>query len=542
MNDQEEEKKGGGEKAAKKSISIRFDGDEMDIPVEKTRGEKQDGRARDDFHASRDKNGHANTNGSTQVDQGLSKKNDTTEAKEKLLIFKNYIQREAEKSSEERKEQPSKGGSSPLKEQQPSKEPNGSKKDHQPSKEPHGADEDEFEIPIHRKKRNQRTDFLSESFFKNKDYEEEEGEREENKRLHILDIFNYHDFPVNLFGRKKTKTKNKEKKFVIEFVDTYNDDFVKKNINNNLIFESIGVCKGISFLHINKNINVNCLGSKDNNAFYFYKMIPFDKIYSKDAISKMLSSKMLSSKMLSSKSAPPKNEDTRQQSIRKGHQVRSHLERAHQNEESNPLWKNYNMIKNYLFNKKKEKKTLYNDLYLSPYEKNLKSSICIGTHIYSKERAVKKCFGLLIEQNVYSGDQPQDENSSVNKNLENLYFDFPFYRNQISFKPIYYPYKNIPIVSHSFQSYFKNIQWEKMNKLRDAQFYYDVKNSFFNFSRDVYLTTKGAIRHFDSPKDFIFQTANRMKDINFQMKKICERSFYIVHDSVMKLSKVSKSS
>ncbi|EUD69344.1 hypothetical protein C922_00207 [Plasmodium inui San Antonio 1] len=525
MNDQEEENKRGGEKSVKKSIDIRFDRDEMDIPVEKARGGRQNARTRDDLHVSTDKNGHVNTNGSAQVNQHLSKKNEATEDKEQLLIFKNYMEREAGKSSEERKEQPSRGKSIPLKEEQPSKEPNGSTKEQQ-----NGTDEDEFEIPIHRKKRNQRTDFLSEGFFKNKDYEEEQ--QEENKRLHILEIFNYHDFPANLFGRKKTKTKNKEKKFVIEFVDTYNDDFVRKNINNNLIFESIGVCKGISFLHINQNINVNCLGSKDNNAFYFYKMIPFDKIFSKDTMSKILSSK----------SAPPQNEDTRQQSNRKGHQVKSDLERAQKNEETNPLWKNYNMIKNYLFNKKKEKKTLYNDLYLSPYEKNLKSSICIGTHIYSKERAVKKCFGLLIEQNVYTADQPQDENSSVNKNLENLYFDFPFHRNQISFKPIYYPYKNIPIVSHSFHSYFKNIQWEKMNKLKDAQFYYDVKNSLFNFSKDVYLTTKGAIRHFDSPKDFIFQTANRMKDINFQMKKICERSFYIVHDSVMRLSKVSKSS
>ncbi|GAB68009.1 hypothetical protein PCYB_125750 [Plasmodium cynomolgi strain B] len=496
MNDQEEEeKKGGGEKSVKKSIDIRFEGDEMDIPVEKAGGEKQDARARGDFHVSRDKNGHVNTNGSTQVNQSISKKNDTNEAKEQLLIFKNYMQREAGKSSEERKEEPSKEKITPLKEHQPSKEPNGSTKEQQASKElndsnkeqQNGTDEDEFEIPIHRKKRNHRTGFLSEGFFKNKDYEEEE-QQEENKRLHILDIFNYHDFPANLFERKKTKTKNKEKKFVIEFVDTYNDDFVKKNINNKLIFESIGVCKGISFLHINKNINVNCLGSKDNNAFYFYKMIPFDKIFSKDTMNKILSSK----------SSPPKDEDTRQQSNRKGQQAKSDLERAHKNEER--------------------------------------------THIYSKERAVKKCFGLLIEQNVYSADQPQDENSSVNKNLENLYFDFPFYRNQISFKPIYYPYKNIPIVSHSFESYFKNIQWEKMNKLRDAQFYYDVKNSFFNFSRDVYLTTKGAIRHFDSPKDFILQTANRMKDINFQMKKICERSYYIVHDSVMRLSKVSKSS
>ncbi|KJP88435.1 hypothetical protein AK88_01887 [Plasmodium fragile] len=514
MNNQEEEKKGERQKSGRRRIDIRFDVDEMDIPVDKTGGEKQHTPASDGFHMSRDKNEHVNTNGNTQVNQRLSKKNETSEDKEQLLIFKNYMQREAAKSSEE------------TKEQQPSKELNVSKKEHK-----NGADEDEFEIPIHRKKRNHRTNFLSESFFKNKDYEEED-QQEENKRLHILDIFNYHDFPANLFGRKKTNTRNKEKKFVIEFVDTYNDDFVKKNINNNLIFESIGVCKGISFLHINKNINVNCLGFKDNNAFYFYKMIPFDKIYSKDSMSKMLSSK----------SASPQNEDTRQQSNRKGHQQNSDLDRANKNEESNPLWENYNMIKNYLFNEKKQEKTLYNDLYLSPYEKNLKSSICIGTHIYSKERAVKKCFGLLIEQNVYTADQPQDENSSVNKNLENLYFDFPFYRNQISFKPIYYPYKNIPIVSHSFQSYFKNIQWENMNKLKDAQFYYDVKNSFFNFSRDVYLTTKGAIKHFDSPKDFIFQTANRMKDINFQMKKICERSFYIVHDSVMRLSKVSKSS
>ncbi|ANQ09791.1 Uncharacterized protein PCOAH_00045390 [Plasmodium coatneyi] len=514
MNDQEEEKKRGAEKSAKKSIDIRFDGDEMDIPVEKAGREKQDARQRDDFHVSRDKNGHVNINGSTQVNQRLSKKNDTADAKEQLLIFKNYMQGEEGKSSEERKEQPG-------------KEPNGSKKEQK-----NGTDGEEFEIPIHRKKRNHRTDFFSEGFFKNKDYGEGEEQDEENRRLHILDIFNYHDFPANIFGRKKTKTKNKEKKFVIEFVDTYNDDFVKKNINNNLIFESIGVCKGISFLHVNKNINVNCLGFKDNNAFYFYKMIPFDKIFSKDTMTKILSSK----------SAPPKNEDTTQQNNRKGHQAKSDLEGAHENEESSPLWENYNMLKNYLFNKKKEKKTLYNDLYLSPYEKNLKSSICIGTHIYSKERAVKKCFGLLIEQNVYSADQPQDENSSVNKNLENLYFDFPFYRNQIIFKPVYYPYKNVPIVSHSFQSYFKNIQWEKMNKLKDAQFYYDVKNSLFNFTRDVYLTTKGAIRHFDSPKDFMFQTANRVKDINFQMKKICERSFYIVHDSVMRLSKVSKSS
>ncbi|CAA9989570.1 conserved Plasmodium protein, unknown function [Plasmodium knowlesi strain H] len=526
MNDQEEEKKKGAEKSGKKNTDLRFDGDEMDIPVEKTGREKQDEQARDDFHLSRDKSGPVNTNRNTQINQRLSKKNDTTEEKEQLLMFKDYMQGEARKNSEEQKEQPKKGKSIPIKERQSSKESNGSTKEQN-----NGTYQEEFEIPIHRKKRNPRSDFFSDGFFKNKDYEEEEQE-EENRRLHMLDIFNYHDFPANLFGRKKTKTKNREKKFVIEFVDTYNDDFVKKNINNNLIFESIGVCKGISFLHINKNINVNCLGFKDNNAFYFYKMIPFDKIFSKDTMSKILSSK----------SASVGNEDTRQKSNRKGHQEKNDLERAHKNEESNPLWENYNMIKNYLFNKKKEKRTLYNDLYLSPYEKNLKSSICIGTHIYSKERAVKKCFGLLIEQNVYSADQPQDENSSVNKNLENLYFDFPFYRNQIIFKPVYYAYKNIPIVDHSFQSYFKNIQWEKMNKLKDAQFYYDVKNSFFNFSRDVYLTTKGAIRHFDSPKDFILQTANRMKDINFQMKKICERSFYIVHDSVMRLTRVSKSS
>ncbi|GAW82510.1 hypothetical protein, conserved [Plasmodium gonderi] len=504
MSNRDEEIKQREEKSSKKNIDIAFDSEEMDIPVNKDVSKNQGEVVHEKLLSGVNIRNHKDK-------KSLERNNENVE-KEKLLIFNNYIKKEGQNISNEIEEKQDKDKNSTKKEEHKS------------------INEDEFEIPIQRKKRTHHTDFLSKGFFKSKDYEDSE----ENKRLHILDIFNYHDFPVDLFEKKKRRTKNREKKFVIEFVDTYNDEFVKKNINNNLIFESIGVCKGISFLHINKNINVNCLGSKDNNAFYFYKIIPFDKIYSKDTINKILSSKNMSSK----------NDEIKQYNNRKKELNTDNAMHKENNdhEEYNPFLKNYNMIKNYLFNKRKEKKTLYNDLYLSPYEKNLKSSICIGTHIYSKERAVKKCFGLLIEQNVYSIDQTQDENTSVNKNLENLYFDFPFYKNKITFKPIYYPYKNIPVVSDSFQNYYKNIQWEEMTKLKDPQFYYDIKNSFFNFSKDVYLTTKGAIKQFDSPKDFIFQTANRMKDINFQMMKICERSFDIIHDSVMKLSQVSKSS
>lgn len=97
-------------------------------------------------------------------------------------------------------------------------------------------------------------------------------------------------------------------------------------------------------------------------------------------------------------------------------------------------------------------------------------------------------------------DQPQDDNaSSVNKNLENLYFDFPYNKNQIIFKPVFYPYKNVEIINNSFQNYIKNIKWDKLNKLKDAQFYYNTKNKIFNFSKEIYITTKSAIRRFDSP-------------------------------------------
>ncbi|CRG94772.1 conserved Plasmodium protein, unknown function [Plasmodium gallinaceum] len=376
---------------------------------------------------------------------------------------------------------------------------------------------EEFEIPIQR--RNTKNDYYNNNFYKNIEHDKE---YEDDKKLHLLDIFNYNDFPINLFGKKKKKEKNKEKKFVIEFLDSYNDEFVKKNIDNNLIFESIGVCKGVSFLYIGKNININCIGSKDDNAFYFYKMIPFNKIYSKDAINKILSKKKVVSK----------KEDIRQSDIKN---INSNIDHK------NYFLNYYNILKNYFF-KDKKKKTLYNDLYLSPYEKNLKSSVCIGTHIYSKERAVKKCFGLLIEQNVYNIDQPHDDNTTVNKNLENLYFDFPYDKHQIIFKPIYYPYKNIKIINNSLKNYLKSIHFEKLSHLKDSQFYYNAKKNIFDFSKDLYLTTKNAIKYFDSPKDFIIQTTKRMQDINIQIKKICEKSLYIIHDSILKLSKASKAS
>ncbi|SBT42562.1 conserved Plasmodium protein, unknown function [Plasmodium ovale wallikeri] len=451
---------------------------------------------------------------------------------DKLLIFNKYLQKELGDKKEGRNDDVAKEGKK-------EKVENFRKDKNFPPKEENNKNpnNEEFEIPIHRGKRNTRNDFLSDNFFKNREYEQE---KEDNKKLHILDIFNYHDFPINLFGKKKTKAKSREKKFVIEFIDSYNDDFVKKNINKNLIFESIGICKGISFLHINKNINVSCLGAHDNNAFYFYKMIPFDKIYTKDAINKIVNSKNNALKREKA-NTHDKGPNVNSNCYSRGICERNGASSSTRGEE-NPILKNYHAVKNYLFKEKKDKKTLYNDLYLSPYEKNLKSSVCIGTHIYSKERAVKKCFGLLIEQNVYSLDLPQDENNTVNKNLENLYFDFPYYKNQIIFKPIFYPYKNIPIVNNSFQNWLKNIPWEKVNNFRDMQFYYGIKNNIFHFSKDIYLTTKGAIKHFDSPKDFIIQTANRMNAINIQMMKICERSYYLLHDYVLKLSKVPKSS
>ncbi|CAD2100627.1 conserved Plasmodium protein, unknown function [Plasmodium vinckei lentum] len=395
-------------------------------------------------------------------------------------------------------------------------------------------DEEEFAIPIHRKKTSKRSEIFSDDFFINKFFEEEY----DDDKLNILDVFKYHDFPGNLFRKKKRRDSNVERKFYINFVDTYNDEFVKKNINNNLIFESIGVCKGISFLHINNNINISCLGSNDNNAFYLYKMIPFNKIYTKDTIDKIMNNRNI----------PSKNENIKNQKeikqIDKKKTMANNNNSNATNEGENPFLKNYNMIKSYFLkkqDKKKEKKTLYNDLYLTPYEKNLKSSICIGTHIYSKERAVKKCFGLLIEQNIYSPELAHEDNTNVNKNLENLNFELPYYRSQIIFKPIQYHYKNMQIICNPYRKSFQNIPWEKFNNLKDINFYYGIKNNVFNFSKDVYMTTKGAFMHFESPKDFVIQTANRVKDINIQMKKICEKSVYIVQDYAFKLSKMAKS-
>ncbi|CDU19871.1 conserved Plasmodium protein, unknown function [Plasmodium yoelii] len=396
------------------------------------------------------------------------------------------------------------------------------------------SDEEEIAIPIHRKKTSKRSEIFSDDFFINRFFQEEY----DDDKLNVLDIFKYHDFPVNLFRKKKRREHNVERKFYVNFVDTYNDEFVKKNINNNLIFESIGVCKGISFLHINNNINISCLGSNDNNAFYLYKMIPFNKIYTKDAIDKIMNNKNIRSK-----SENIKNQREIKEIDKKKFMANNSISNA-TNEGDNLFLKNYNMIKSYFLKKqekKKEKKKLYNDLYLTPYEKNLKSSICIGTHIYSKERAVKKCFGLLIEQNVYSPDLANEDNTNVNKNLENLNFELPYYRSQIIFKPIQYHYKNMQIICNPFRKSFQNIPWEKFNNLKDVNFYYGIKNNVFNFSKDVYMTTKGAFMYFESPKNFVIQTANRVKDINIQMKKICEKSVYIVQDYAFKLSKMAKS-
>ncbi|CXI93196.1 conserved Plasmodium protein, unknown function [Plasmodium berghei] len=392
------------------------------------------------------------------------------------------------------------------------------------------SDEEEIAIPIHRKKTSKRSEIFSDDFFINRFFQEEY----DDDKLNVLDIFKYHDFPINLFRKKKRRESNVERKFYVNFVDTYNDEFIKKNINNNLIFESIGVCKGISFLHINNNINISCLGSNDNNAFYLYKMIPFNKIYTKDAIDKIMNNKNIHSK-----NENIKNQKEIKEIDKKKTMTNNNISNS-TNEEENIFFKNYNMIKSY-FLKKKEKKKLYNDLYLTPYEKNLKSSICIGTHIYSKERAVKKCFGLLIEQNVYSPDLAHEDNTNANKNLENLNFELPYYRSQIIFKPIQYHYKNMQIICNPFRKSFQNIPWEKFNNLKDVNFYYDIKNNVFNFSKDVYMTTKGAFMHFESPKNFVVQTANRVKDINIQMKKICEKSVYIAQDYAFKLSKIAKS-
>ncbi|SCM09889.1 conserved Plasmodium protein, unknown function [Plasmodium chabaudi adami] len=410
------------------------------------------------------------------------------------------------------------------------------KKNNDNNKERHNnnPDEEEISIPIHRKKTSKRSEVFSDDFFINKFFEEEY----DDDKLNILDVFKYHDFPVNLFRKKKRRESNVERKFYINFVDTYNDEFVKKNINNNLIFESIGVCKGISFLHINNNINISCLGSNDNNAFYLYKMIPFNKIYTKDTIDKIMNNKNIPSKNENIKN----KKEIKQVDTKKG-VANNNISNA-TNEGENPFLKNYNMIKSYFLkkqDKKKEKKTLYNDLYLTPYEKNLKSSICIGTHIYSKERAVKKCFGLLIEQNIYSPELAHEDNTNVNKNLENLNFELPYYKSQIIFKPIQYHYKNMQIICNPYRKSFQNIPWEKLNNLKDVNFYYGIKNNVFNFSKDVYMTTKGAFMHFESPKDFVIQTANRVKDINIQMIKICEKSVYIVQDYAFKLSKMAKS-
>ncbi|CRH01349.1 conserved Plasmodium protein, unknown function [Plasmodium relictum] len=475
MNENRKKKSNGDEKI--RSIDIYFDNEETEIPINNSRKR---------YEGQKEK-----------VNKEISKQYD----KKEFSILSNFQKELNDKSDMEKNEEIE----------------NHFHKKKNYVEENNNLNYEEFEIPIRRK--NTKNDNYNDDFYKNI---EKDKEYEDNRKMNLLDIFNYHDFPINFFGRKKRKTKNTEKKFVIEFLDSYNDDFVKKNINNNLIFESIGVCRGVSFLYINKNININCIGSKDDNSFYFYKMIPFDKIYSKDSINKILNKKKVVSK----------KEVIRQKDIKN-----TDLYNNHQNN----FLKYYHILKNYFF-KGKKKKTLYNDLYLSTYEKNLKSSICIGTHIYSKERAVKKCFGLLIEQNVYNINQPHDDNTTVNKNLENLYFDFPHDKNQIIFKPIYYPYKNMKIVNNSLQNYLRNIHLEKLNHLKDAQFYYDAKRNIFNFSKDLYLTTKNAIKYFDSPKDFIIQTAKRMQDINIQIKKICEKSLYIVHESILKLSKESKSS
>lgn len=399
-------------------------------------------------------------------------------------------------------------------------------------------DDAQYEIPVKRKRTTTKTNSYKDAFMKRN---QNIGlENYGDKTRNIFDFFNLHDFPMYLLEkRNELENKQKGKKYVVQFLDTFNDDFVKKNMNNNVIFEAIDVCKGVSYLNVEKNISINCLGWKDS-AFYLYKMIPLRKIYSTEAIQKIM------------KKDP---EETKTQ--------KKVLENSYENAEIDAATgKNKNSIfNNVLFWKRffksdkdkhikhsaendieKEKEKFYNDLYLMPYEKNLKSSICLGTHIYSKERAVKKCFGVSIERNVITGDFVNEDNNNVQNNLENLYYDLPHNQNNIMFQPVPYAYKNKKIVAASFHSWLKNVKWDNWSYLKDKEFYSHIRKDIFNFAKDVYYTTKHSINYFDSSKDFLMQTTQRMKDINVKMKQICERSFDIAQNLVLKLSKASKAS
>lgn len=409
--------------------------------------------------------------------------------------------------------------------------------------ETHADDDAQYEIPVQRIRRTERNNSVKDTFFKNS-RSGNSYEHHIDKAKHFFDVFNFHEFPIFLLEKRPhIGKKQKEKKYVVQFLDTFNDDFVKKNINNKVIFEPIDICKGVSYLSVDKNINVSCFGWK-KNAFYYYKMMPLRKIYSKETIQKIMNKE-------------PEPTTRKKMHVKKQH--RDKIDNVSTDESTNAVSGTISMLKNFLKSDKekerikekennkerkinKEKDKFYSDLYLMPYEKNLKSSICLGTHIYSKERAVKKCFGLSIESNVFNGDLVNEENTNVQNNLENLYFDIPYNQNNVFFQPVPYMYKNKKIVDSYFSNSLKKLKWGKWSHLKDKEVYLHVKKDVCEFTKDVYYTTQNALTHFNSPKEFIMQTTQRIKDINIKMKQICERSFDIAQNLVMKLSKASKTS
>lgn len=403
--------------------------------------------------------------------------------------------------------------------------------------ETHEDVDSQYEIPVQRIRRMDRNNSTKDPFFKNS-RNNNVHEHHIDKAKHFFDIFNFHEFPIFLLEKRQNmEKKQREKRYVVQFLDTFNDDFVKKNINSKVIFEPIDICKGISYLSVDKNINVGCLGWK-KGAFYYYKMMPLRKIYSKETIQKIMNKK-------------PETTSRQKTHVKKQH--RNKMDDVSTNESTNTASTTFSWLKKFLkSNKEKERKKekqrqrerdkFYSDLYLMPYEKNLKSSICLGTHIYSKERAVKKCFGLSIESNAFNGDLINEENTNVQNNLENLYFDIPYNQNNVFFQPVPYMYKNKKIVDSYFSNTLKKMKWGKWSHLKNKELYLHVKKDVCEFTKDVYYTTQNALTHFDSPKEFILQTTQRVKDINVKMKQICERSFDIAQNLVLKLSKASKTS
>lgn len=375
----------------------------------------------------------------------------------------------------------------------------------------------EYEIPVH---------INNSSILDNKSDANLWGNRRRNNEMknnvepmNLFDIFNINEFPFVSLEKKKKGKKEKEHKIIFEYLDTFNDDFVRKNANREIIFEDIDVCKGVSFLNVKgEDIRKNCVGLK-TDALYFYKMIPLNKIYSKQRLKRIFMKK---------EAQQNESEQSKKSKQRK--------------KADGKFVSTFQWLKKKLPFKEKEK-PLFNDLYLSPYEKNMKTSICFGTLIHSKERAVKKCLGLAVEKTNLILDQVQEDTSNLNKNLENLFFDFPFDNEKnVIFKRVAYPFKNKVIVDTSIQTLMKNIPWYKLNHLKEPHFYYDLKNNVSEFTQNMYYTTKNAILHFDSPKDFIVRTSKKVQDINNKMFRICEKSFEIAQGILAKINREPKAS